>query len=89
MARASPVLIHVNRHHLQLNARDGGQRPVYTAKHRGRTTYAQGVRIHGGTVELIDPRTTPPLKCGARAYLRVTGGEVEYTEPCRFSEAGR
>lgn len=79
------VVIHVNRQHIAMNAKDGGHRPVYTAKDGGETIYAQAIEIEG-KVRLIDPRTTPPLKCGARAWLEVEGS-VQYIEPCTFAEA--
>lgn len=80
-----PVIIHVNRQHLAQNAKDGGKRPVYTAKDGRKTIYAHGVEITG-KVRLIDPRITPPLKCGARAWLEVVG-EVSYVDPCSFHES--
>ena len=78
--------IHVNRHLIAANARDGGSRPVYTIKRAGTVTYAHGVRITG-TVQLPDPRVTPPLSCGARAWIDVIDGEVTLIEPCSYQEA--
>ena len=67
--------IHVNRHHIQANAKDGGVRPVYTIKQGRRTKYAQSVEIEG-KVRLVDPRTTKPLSCGAKAWIEVLDGAV-------------
>ena len=80
------TIIHVNRHHTAANAKDGGRRPVYTAKEGRRTIYAHGVEIEG-RVRLIDPRVTKPLSCGARAWIEVVDGNVSYVEPCSFKEA--
>lgn len=82
----SKAIIHVNRHHIAANGKDGGARPVYTVKQNGRTTYAHAVDIRG-TVRMIDPRTTKPLSCGAKAWIEVVDGEVILTEPCSFQEA--
>lgn len=83
----SKTVIHVNRHHIAANAKDGGDRPVYTIKNRGKTTYAHAWEIRGGTVRGIDPRVTKPLSCGARAWIEVLDGEVVMTDPCGFDEA--
>lgn len=79
------VIIHVNRQHIAMNQKDGGTRPVYTIKDGNKTIYAHAVEVHG-TMRLIDPRSTPPLKCGARAWIEAEG-LVIYTEPCTFAEA--
>jgi len=80
------AIIHVNRQMLAQNRKDGGQRPVYTIKAGSKTTYAHAVRVRG-EIELVDPRDTPPLSCGARAWINVIDGEVEFTEPMTFMEA--
>jgi hypothetical protein len=80
------TVIHVNRQFISQNAKDGKHRPVYTIKQGRKTIYAHGVKIRGGEVELIDPRVTPPLKCGARAWLSVSGGDIEFVEPSTFKE---
>jgi hypothetical protein len=80
-------VIHVNRAHIAANAKDGGKRPVYTIKEGRRTIYAHGVEIEG-KMRLIDPRTTPPLKCGARAWIETApDAVVTYLDPCTFKEA--
>ena len=40
-------IIHVNRQHIAMNAKDGGDRHVYTVKHKGGTTYAKEFTIKG------------------------------------------
>lgn len=84
---AKKCIIHVNRAFIAANLKDGGSRPVYTVKQGRQITYAHGVRIHDATVELVDPRETPPLSCGARAWIEVVSGTVELIDPCSFSEA--
>lgn len=80
-----PTIIHVNRAFIAANAKDGRQRPVYTIKDGRKTIYAHGVEIKGN-VRLIDPRLTPQLSCGARAWIEVTDGDVNYIDPCSFAE---
>jgi coenzyme F420-reducing hydrogenase alpha subunit len=83
------TIIHVNRSHIAQNIKDGGGRPVYTIKQGRRTIYAHAIRIVGGVVEMIDPRSRKKLSCGARAWVEVTDGTVEMIEPCSFSDAKR
>lgn len=80
------TIIHVNRQFIAQNAKDGKQRPVYTIKQGKKTIYAHAVKING-TVELIDPRANRQLSCGARAWIEVLDGKVEFTEPQTFKEA--
>ena len=80
------ALIHVNRKFLAQNAKDGGSRPVYTTKIDGEIVYAHSVVIRSGTVTFIDPRSTPPLKCGARAWVEVEDGEIEFVDATTFQE---
>ena len=78
-------IIHVNRTLIAANAKDGGQRPVYTVKQAGKVTYAHGVEIEG-KVTLIDPRHRKQLPCGARAWIEAEGN-VTLIDPCSFEEA--
>lgn len=80
------TIIHVNKQFIAQNAKDGKQRPVYTIKQGRKTIYAHAVKIEG-TVELIDPRVRKQLNCGARAWIEVLDGKVEFTEPQTFKEA--
>jgi len=61
-----PHIIHVNRQHIAMNAKDGGNRPVYTIKlNNGTTRYAREVEILGHSRLVYDGRQ---LSCGARAW---------------------
>jgi hypothetical protein len=42
-----PAIIHVNRQFIAMNAKDDGDRPVYTVKWRGETIYAREIDIEG------------------------------------------
>lgn len=65
-----PHIIHVNRQHIALNAKDGLDRPVYTIKDRtGKTRYAREVIINGPSRMVYDGTQ---LKCGARAWIETT-----------------
>lgn len=80
------TLIHVNRLHIAMNQKDGGQRHQYIVRRPGQPpVYAQAVEIIGRTT-FIDPRSHPPLSCGARAWAE-TDGEVIITEPATFQKA--
>ena len=81
----SKTIVHVNRHLIAANSRDGGQRPIYSVKRAGKVTYAQSV-VMTGKVTLIDPRAVSALPCGARAYL-VVDGDVELIDPMPFDDA--
>ena len=60
------TIIHVNRQHIAMNAKDGGNRPVYTVKRGGATRYAREVIINGPSKMVYDGRQ---LSCGARAWI--------------------
>jgi hypothetical protein len=80
------TLIHVNRAHIAMNLKDGGQRHQYIVRRPGQPpVYAQAVECLGRTT-FIDPRHHPPLPCGARAWAE-TDGEVVITDPATFQEA--
>lgn len=76
-------IIHVNRQHIAMNAKDGGNRPVYTIKTGGKTRYAREVEIHGPSRMIYDGTQ---LNCGARAWL-VTEGDITLIDEMTFSEA--
>ncbi len=78
-----PTIIHVNRQHIAMNARDGGNRPVYTIKREGKTLYAREVVIHGPS-RLVYNGTQ--LTCGARAWLE-THAEIDLIDEMTFREA--
>jgi hypothetical protein len=76
--------LHINRHILAKNRKDGKKRPVYAIRRPGYTIYAHGVTIRG-TVRFVDPRSDPPLSCGATIYAEIEGA-VEPVDPCRFTD---
>jgi hypothetical protein len=63
---------HVNRHMIKADKKDGGRRPVLTAKRRGRTATGSGCRIpddDGRVVARMVYRPDRPLSCGAHAWI--------------------
>jgi len=81
MAKA---VIHVNRHFIAANAKDGGNRPVYTVKiGRNKPRYGREVIIHGPSRLVYDGRT---LSCGARAWIE-THALVTIVDEMSFEEA--
>lgn len=81
MARTK--IIHVNRQHIAMNAKDGGNRPVYTIKDNGKTRYARGVTWDGPTTLVEQGRQ---LSCGARAWIE-TEAELTLIDEMTFAEA--
>ena len=79
------MIIHVNKQHIAMNARDGGNRPVYTVKPTGsgRARYAREVVIHGPS-RLVYNGTQ--LKCGARAWIE-TDALVTLVDEMSWEEA--
>ena len=77
------IIIHVNRHHIAANAKDGGNRPVYTIKNKRTTTYAREVEIRGPSKLVYDGSS---LSCGARAWIE-TEAEIFLTDPMTYQEA--
>lgn len=70
------ALLHVNRQHIALNAKDGGNRPVYTLKPNGphsTAIYAREVTWWGPTRAVFDGSQ---LACGARAWIAIDPGVV-------------
>jgi hypothetical protein len=76
-------IIHVNRQHIAMNAKDNKQRPVYTIKHKGKTTYASEVVINGPSKLVYNG---DQLSCGARAWIE-TEAELTLTNSMTFKEA--
>jgi hypothetical protein len=76
-------IIHVNRSHIAMNAKDGGNRPVYTIKRGGKTRYAREVEILGPS-RMVYSGTR--LACGARAWVE-TDAPVNLVDEMSFSEA--
>lgn len=77
------TIIHVNRQHIAMNAKDGGNRPVYTIKNMGQTTYAREVYIDGPSHLVYNG---DQLSCGARAWIE-TDSPLELVDAMSFAEA--
>lgn len=78
----SAAIIHVNRALIAKNAKDGGDRPVYTVKRGGKTRYAREVVINGPSKLVYDGRQ---LSCGARAWIE-TDAELTLVGETTFAE---
>lgn len=76
-------IIHVNRQMIAKNAKDGGNRPIYTCKVDGKTRYGREVEIHGPS-RLVYPGKQ--LSCGARAWIE-TEAEITILDEMSFEEA--
>ena len=77
------AIIHVNRHHIAANAKDGRNRPVYTIKRGGKTTYAREVNILGPSKLVYDGKQ---LGCGARAWIE-THAELDMVDPMTYQQS--
>lgn len=76
-------IIHVNRQNMAMNAKDGSDRPVYTIKASGKTTYAREVEILGPSKLIYNGSQ---LSCGARAWIETTA-ELVLTDAMTFAES--
>lgn len=76
-------IIHVNRQHIAMNAKDNGDRPVYTIKTGRKTTYAREVQINGPSKLVYNGNQ---LSCGARAWIE-TDAEITLVDPMSFKQA--
>jgi hypothetical protein len=76
-------VIHVNRQHIAMNAKDGLNRPVYTIKDGKRTRYAREVDIHGPSKLVYNGRQ---LSCGARCWIE-TESSITLVDEMTFTEA--
>lgn len=77
------TIIHVNRGHIAMNAKDEGKRPVYTVKNGPITRYAREVLIHGPSRLVYDGTQ---LNCGARCWIE-TDAMVSLIDEMSFAEA--
>jgi hypothetical protein len=77
------AIIHVNRLHIAMNAKDGGNRPVYTIKRDGTIRYAREVEILGPSKMVYE---NTQLSCGARAWIE-TDAELNLIDEMTFTEA--
>ncbi len=75
-------IIHVNRQHIAMNAKDGKNRPVYTIKNKGKTLYAREVIINGPSKLVYNG---DQLKCGARAWIE-TDSDIDLVDEMTFKE---
>ena len=62
--------IHVNQHNIRANKKDGGNRPVITAKTYKDNQYGHRVKILGDSEVIYSP--DKPLSCGARVWIETT-----------------
>lgn len=76
-------IIHVNRQHIAMNAKDGLNRPVYTIKSNGKTRYAREVQIEGPSRMVYNGTQ---LSCGARAWIE-TEGPITLVDEMTFHQA--
>lgn len=76
-------IIHVNRQHIAMNAKDGGDRPVYTIKLGKKVVYAKEVEILGPSKLVY---SGDQLKCGARAWIE-TDAPLNCINQMTFKEA--
>ncbi len=76
-------VVHVNRQHIAMNAKDGGNRPVYTIKNGKQTRYAREVIINGPSRMVYNGSQ---LSCGARAWLE-TDSDIILVDEMSFAEA--
>ena len=76
-------IIHVNRQHIAMNAKDNGDRPVYTIKTGRKTTYAREVQINGQSKLVYNGNQ---LSCGSRAWIE-TDAEITLVDPMSFKQA--
>lgn len=76
-------IIHVNRQHIAMNAKDGGNRPVYTIKYKGKTMYAREVSILGPSKLVYNGKQ---LNCGARAWIE-TYSDINLIDPMDYKTA--
>jgi hypothetical protein len=78
------AVLHVNRQFIAMNAKDEGDRPVYTMKYRGETIYAREVEMNGQTKAVYNGTQ---LNCGARAWIECISGTFHLIDAQNFAEA--
>ena len=59
--------IHINRHKIRSNAKNGESVPVITVKTYQSNEYASNVRINGPSEVVYSPDR--PLSCGAKVWI--------------------
>lgn len=71
--------IHVNQHNIRANGKDGGDRPVITAKTYKSNSYGHELVIYddsGKEVARLIYSPEDPLSCGAKVWLESTNKVV-------------
>ena len=81
--KSTKKIIHVNKHHIAMNAKDGGKRPVCTIKIGGKTLYGRNVQIHGPSEVCAEKGQ---LSCGARVWIE-TYSDITIDDEMTFKEA--
>lgn len=76
-------IIHVNRQHIAMNAKDGLDRPVYTIKTGKTVRYGREVLIDGPSKLVY---SGSQLSCGARAWIE-TDSEIRIIDEMSFQQA--
>lgn len=76
-------IIHVNRQHIAMNAKDGLNRPIYTIKTGRKVRYGREVIIEGPSKLVYNGSQ---LSCGARAWIE-TDSELHIIDEMTFEEA--
>lgn len=76
-------IIHVNRQHIAMNAKNGWDLPVYTIKQGGKTWYAREVEVLGPSKLVYNGKQ---LSCGARAWIE-TDADLVMHGKTTFKEA--
>lgn len=66
--------IHVNRHRIAQNKKDGGDRPVVTCKTYKENQYGKEVEIQGPSKVVYRPEQ--PLSCGAVLWIETDSDVV-------------
>ena len=67
-------VLHVNRQFIAMNAKDGGNRPVFTLKPNGPSSAAVYARDAGWTGTSRAVGTHGQLSCGARVWIEIEPG---------------
>lgn len=76
-------IIHVNRHFIAQNSKDGLNRPVYTIKSGNTNRYAREVKILGESKLVYNGNQ---LNCGARAWIE-THADIELIDEMSHADA--
>lgn len=80
----SKYIIHVNRHFIAANTKDGGTRPIYTVKEGSKKVrYAREIVINGPSHLVYNG---DQLSCGARAWIS-TDADLELIDEMDYVEA--